>query len=99
MILCRASWRIDDQSNEFVTNFSNDRRVRASYILGMDAILPILLGAAMLATLGVLFAGVISFAFNTKTNAKYANKLMTARVICQAVAVALFGAMVLLHVL
>jgi hypothetical protein len=65
----------------------------------MDAILPILLGAAMLATLGVLFAGVISFAFNTKTNAKYSNKLMTARVVCQAVAVALFGAMVLLHIL
>jgi hypoxia induced protein len=42
---------------------------------------------------------VISFAFNTKTNAKYANKLMTARVVCQAVAVALFGAMVLLHIL
>ena len=101
MILCRASWRIDEQrqSNGFVINFSNDRRVRASYILGMDAILPILLGAAMLATLGVLFAGVISFAFNTKTNAKYANKLMTARVVCQAVAVALFGAMVLLHIL
>ena len=87
------------RSNGFVINFSNDRRVRASYILGMDAILPILLGAAMLATLGVLFAGVISFAFNTKTNAKYANKLMTARVVCQAVAVALFGAMVLFHVL
>jgi hypoxia induced protein len=70
-----------------------------SYILGMDTLLPILLGAAMLATLGVLFAGVISFAFNTKTNAKYANKLMTARVVCQAVAVALFGTMVLLHIL
>lgn len=64
----------------------------------MDAILPILLGAAMLVTLGVLCAGVISFAFNTKTNAKYANKLMTARVICQAVAVSIFGIMVLLHI-
>lgn len=64
----------------------------------MNAILPILLGAAMLVTLGVLCAGVISFAFNTKTNAKYSNKLMTARVICQAVAVAIFGIMVLLHI-
>ena len=64
----------------------------------MESILPFLLGAAMLATLGVLFAGVIAFAFNTKTNAKYANRLMTARVVCQAVAVALFGAMVLFHI-
>ena len=64
----------------------------------MDAIFPILLGAAMLATLGVLCVGVISFAFNTKTHAKYSNKLMTARVICQAVAVAIFGLMVLLQV-
>jgi Hypoxia induced protein conserved region len=80
-------------------NFSNDRCDCAYYILGMETILPFLLGAAMLATLGVLFAGVISFAFNTKTNAKYSTKLMTARVVCQAVAVALFGAMVLLNVL
>ena len=52
----------------------------------------------MLATLGVLFAGVIAFAFNSKTNAKYATRLMTARVVCQAVAVALFAAMVLLQI-
>ena len=63
----------------------------------MDSILPVLLGVAMLATLGVLFAGVISFAFNSKT-AKYATRLMTARVVCQAVAVALFAAMVLLQI-
>jgi Hypoxia induced protein conserved region len=69
------------------------------YIVIMDTILPILLGAAMLVTLGVLFAGVISFAFNTKTNAKYSNRLMTARVVCQAVAVVIFGVMVLLHVI
>lgn len=65
----------------------------------MDSILPFLLGAAMLATLGVLCAGVISFAFDTKANAKYSNKLMTARVVCQAIAVAIFGVMVLLHVI
>jgi hypoxia induced protein len=65
----------------------------------MDTVLPILLGAAMLATLGILVVGIVSFGFNTQTNAKYSNKLMTARVICQAVAVALFGAMVLLNVL
>mgnify|MGYP001244623202 CR=1 FL=1 len=64
----------------------------------METILPVLLGLAMLATLGVLFAGVISFAVSPKTNEKYATKLMTARVICQAVAIALFGLIVLLYV-
>lgn len=61
----------------------------------MMEILPYLLGAVVVATVVVLFAGIISFAFNTKTNAKYANRLMTARVILQGVAVALFGLMVL----
>ena len=78
--------------------FSDDPAGPVSYICCMDSILPVLLGAAMLATLGVLFAGVIAFAFNSKTNAKYATRLMTARVVCQAVAVALFAAMVLLQI-
>lgn len=63
----------------------------------MQQILPILLGVAMFVTLGVLFAGVISFAVSPKANEKYATKLMTARVVCQAVAVALFGAIILLY--
>jgi hypoxia induced protein len=79
--------------------FQGDQGARGDYIVIMESILPILLGAAMLVTLGVLCAGVISFAFNTKTNAKYSNKLMTARVICQAIAVAIFGLMVLLQAL
>ncbi|MBK8210026.1 MAG: HIG1 domain-containing protein [Rhodospirillales bacterium] len=62
----------------------------------METLLPVMLGLAMLATLGVLFAGVISFAFG-KDSQKYATKLMTARVACQAVAVALFGAIVLMY--
>jgi hypothetical protein len=64
----------------------------------METILPVMLGLAMLATLGVLFAGVISFAFGGKNSQKYATTLMTARVVCQAAAVALFGAIVLLYV-
>lgn len=64
----------------------------------METILPILLGIAMLATLGTLFAGVITFGFNTKGNAKYANTLMRARVACQAIAIALFGAIVLMQI-
>ena len=50
----------------------------------------------MLATLGVLFAGIISFAFGKKANAKNATRLMAARVALQGVAVALFGLMVLI---
>lgn len=61
----------------------------------METILPVMLGLAMLATLGALFAGVVSFAF-AKDSQKYATKLMTARVACQAVAVALFAAIVLM---
>lgn len=61
----------------------------------MTDVLPFLIGAAMLATVLVLFAGIISFAFSTKIDAKYATRLMAARVILQAVAVALFGLMVL----
>jgi hypothetical protein len=64
----------------------------------METILPVLLGLAMLATVGVLFAGVISFAFGGKNSQKYSTALMTARVACQAVAVALFGIIVLLYV-
>ncbi|MBL8658136.1 MAG: twin transmembrane helix small protein [Rhodospirillales bacterium] len=64
----------------------------------MAAALPYLLGAAMLATLGVLFAGVISFAMNGNANRKYATKLMAARVILQGVAIVLFAATVLFTV-
>jgi len=64
----------------------------------METILPILLGIAMLATLGTLLAGVISFGFNTKINARYSNTLMRARVVCQAIAIALFGAIVLMQI-
>ena len=63
----------------------------------MSAILPFLLVIAMLATLGVLFAGIISFAFSKKENGKNATRLMTARVALQGVAVALFGLMVLVY--
>ncbi len=61
----------------------------------MTAALPYMLGAVMLATLGVLFAGVISFAMNGKADNKYATKLMAARVILQGIAIALFALTVL----
>ncbi|MBK8174640.1 MAG: HIG1 domain-containing protein [Rhodospirillales bacterium] len=63
----------------------------------MNSILPVLLGIAMLATVVILVAGIIAFAFNSGLNAKYSHTLMKARVVCQGVAIALFGAIMLLH--
>jgi hypothetical protein len=47
------------------------------------------------ATAIVLFAGIAAFAFNSKLNAKYSNKLMTARGVLQGLAVAVLGLIVL----
>ena len=51
---------------------------------------------AMLATLGVLLAGVIGMATGGDFNRRYANKLMRARVLFQAIAVLLFAILLLL---
>jgi len=51
----------------------------------------------MLATLGVLFVGIISFAFGKNGNSKNATRLMAARVALQGVALALLGLMVLVY--
>jgi len=78
--------------------FFHDLRSAGPYIESMSTltdILPFLLGGVMLATVLVLFAGIISFGFNTKADAKYSTRLMAARVILQGVAVALFGLMML----
>jgi len=61
-----------------------------SRVLRMSAALPILIGIAMLAVLGVLFAGVIVMAKGGETNRKYGNLLMRWRVVLQFVAVLLF---------
>ena len=63
----------------------------------MQSIMPVLLALAMLATLAVLAFGVISFAFDTKAN-QHATKWMTARVILQGLALAIFALMVLLNI-
>jgi hypothetical protein len=44
----------------------------------------------MLITLFILFAGVGTMAKGGETNKKYGNKLMQARVLCQALAVLFF---------
>lgn len=64
----------------------------------MRDLLPILLGVALVATVLVLFAGVISFAFGSRTDRKLATWLMTARVVLQGLAVAVLGLIVLLSV-
>ena len=51
----------------------------------------ILVVIAMLITLGVLFAGLLSMARGGEFNAKYGNKLMRWRVITQGVALVLFA--------
>ncbi len=51
---------------------------------------------AMLATLGVLLAGVIGMATGGEFNKRYANKLMRARVLLQALAVLFFAILLLL---
>ncbi|TVR84439.1 MAG: twin transmembrane helix small protein [Rhodospirillales bacterium] len=60
----------------------------------MQTILPFLLVGAMLATVGALFAGVIGFAFNI--GSKHSTRLMTARVMLQGLALAVFGLMALI---
>ena len=55
----------------------------------------ILLVLAMAATLGVLFVGLFSMARGGEFNRRNANKLMRARIICQAVALAIFALLML----
>jgi hypothetical protein len=57
----------------------------------MSVFVAILLILAMLATLGVLFFGLFSMARGGDFNRRNSNKLMRARIICQAVALALFA--------
>lgn len=51
----------------------------------------VLLVLAMVATLGVLFFGLFSMARGGDFNRRNANKLMRARIVCQAVALAIFA--------
>jgi len=59
----------------------------------MKTVLAILVGIAMLATLGVLFAGMIGIA---QGNPERSNALMRWRVLLQGVALALFALLLLI---
>jgi hypothetical protein len=64
----------------------------------MRSVLPYLVGVAMAATVAVLFAGVISFAFGDRTRRGLATKLMIARVAVQGLAVVLFALLIFLSI-
>ena len=57
----------------------------------MEAFLPFLLVAAMLATLAVVVIGIISFAVHGRFYKRNSNKLMRLRVLFQAIALVLFA--------
>ena len=51
----------------------------------------VLMGLGMAITLGVLFTGLIAMARGGEFNDKYANKLMRARIVAQAIALLFFA--------
>ncbi len=57
----------------------------------MTGFIVVLLVIAMIATVGVLLFGVVGMARGGEFNRRYSNKLMRARIICQAVALLLFA--------
>jgi Hypoxia induced protein conserved region len=57
----------------------------------MSGFIVVLLVVAMFATLGVLLVGVFGMARGGEFNRRYSNKLMRARIVCQAVALLLFA--------
>ena len=67
----------------------------AGYIRAMNGFLVVLLGLALLAVLGVLFAGLFSMARGGTFNRKHGNRLMRWRVALQGLAVLLFALAVL----
>lgn len=50
---------------------------------------------ALLATVGVLFTGIVVMSKGGETNRRYGNRLMRARVMCQGIAIGLFALMLL----
>jgi len=62
----------------------------------MSDVIPFFILAAILATVGVLMAGLFGMARGGKFNSKYSNKLMRARIVFQFLAVALIAVLALL---
>ena len=55
----------------------------------MSSLFPVLIGIALLATLGILVAGMVSMISGGEFNRRYGNKLMQYRVVAQAIAIGL----------
>lgn len=62
----------------------------------MSFIAFVLMGVAMIATLAIVFTGIISMAKGGEFNQKWSNKLMRARVLMQMIALTLFAVGMLL---
>jgi len=62
----------------------------------MESYVPIILAAALLAVVAVLFAGLFAMARGGEFNRKYGNKLMRWRVVLQGSAIVLFVLAVLI---
>lgn len=62
----------------------------------MGNVVFILLAILMLATAGVLIAGIVVMVKGGKTNEKYGNKMMTLRVMLQGGALAMLGVLYLI---
>ena len=69
----------------------------ACYKAAVSGTLPILIGIAMAATLGVLILGVFTMARGGAFHARNSNRLMRLRVALQLVAILLFAAFMLLN--
>jgi len=63
----------------------------------MEGTLKVLLGLVLVAVVGVLATGIVGFIKGGEFNQKYGNRLMRARVGCQAVAVFLILLLVLIR--
>ena len=81
-----------------LNRFFHDLGGISVYTVGMEEMLPFLLGAAMVATLVVLIIGVVSFGVYGDFYKRHANNLMRARVLFQGIAVAIFAGIVFLSV-
>jgi hypothetical protein len=62
----------------------------------MSGLFVVLMVLAMIATLGVLIVGIVSMAQGGDFHRRYANKLMRARVVMQAIALVFFAIVIFL---
>ncbi len=79
-----------------LNRFFHDLGGISVYTVDMEQMLPLLLAAAMAATVVVLVIGIVSFAVHGDFYKRHSNNLMRLRVLFQGLAVALFAGVVFL---